>query len=126
MGLHTLALLDLDPTGAGTGKQRPMQPVDAVESLNAMAGKLVEAVEDMPVDSTLEQLKVENITQICSDISALKVVLCSDMGTSEQSIVTTTVGSLADIEGGRLNCLVFPANTSDVEEKALLRWLKEE
>ena len=103
-----------------------MQPVDAVESLNAMAGKLVEAVEDMPVDSTLEQLKVENITQICSDISALKVVLCSDMGTSEQSIVTTTVGSLADIEGGRLNCLVFPANTSDVEEKALLRWLKEE
>ena len=126
MGLHTLALLDLDPTGAGTGKQRPMQPVDAVESLNAMAGKLVEAVEGMPVDSTFEQLKVENITQICSDISALKVVLCSDMGTSEQSIVTTTVGSLADIEGGRLNCLVFPANTSDVEEKALLRWLKEE
>ena len=54
------------------------------------------------------------------------MVLCSDMGTSEQSIVTTTVGSLADIEGGRLNCLVFPANTSDVEEKALLRWLKEE
>ena len=126
MGLHTLALLDLDPTGAGTGKQRPMQPVDAVESLNAMAGKLVEAVEDMPVDSTFEQLKVENIIQICSDISALKVVLCSDMGTSEQSIVTTTVGSLADTEGGRLNCLVFPANTSDVEEKALLRWLKEE
>ena len=79
MGLHTLALLDLDPTGAGTGKQLPMQPVDAVESLNAMAGKLVEAVEDMPVDSTFEQLKVENIIQICSDISALKVVLCSDL-----------------------------------------------
>ncbi len=30
---HTLALLDLDPTGAGTGQQVPMQPADAVESL---------------------------------------------------------------------------------------------
>ena len=126
MGLHTLALLDLDPTGAGTGAQRPMQPKDAVESLKAMAEKLVETVEDLPVDSPFERLKVECVGQICSDISALKVVLCSDMGTSEQSIVATTVGSLADVEGGRLNCLVFPANTSDVEEKALLRWLKEE
>ena len=126
MGLHTLALLDLDPTGAGTGEQRPMQPKDAVESLKAMADKLVETVEDLPVDSPFERLKVECVGQICSDISALKVVLCSDMGTSEQSIVATTVGSLGDVEGGRLNCLVFPANTSDVEEKALLRWLKEE
>ncbi len=126
MGLHTLALLDLDPTGAGTGEQRPMQPKDAVESLKAMAEKLVESVEDLPVNSPFERLKVECVGQICSDISALKVVLCSDMGTSEQSIVATTVGSLGDVEGGRLNCLVFPANTSDVEEKALLRWLKEE
>ena len=126
MGLHTLALLDLDPTGAGTGEQRPMQPVDAVESLNAMASKLVESVEDMPVESPFERLKVESFVKTCSELSSLNVVLCSDMGTSEQSIVATTVGSLADLEGGRLNCLVFPANTSDVEEKALLRWLKEE
>ena len=91
-----------------------------------LAEKLVETVEDLPVNSPFERLKVECVGQICSDISALKVVLCSDMGTSEQSIVATTVGSLGDVEGGRLNCLVFPANTSDVEEKALLRWLKEE
>ena len=29
-GLHTMALLDLDPTGLGTGDQRPMAPSDAV------------------------------------------------------------------------------------------------
>ncbi len=126
MGLHTLALLDLDPTGAGTGEQRPMQPKDAVESLNAMAEKLLETVEDMPVDSTFERLKIECVVEICTKISSLKVVLCSDMGTEEQSIVTTTVGSLANEKGGRLNCLVFPASTSDVEEKALLRWSKED
>jgi len=126
MGLHTLALLDLDPTGAGTGEQRPMQPKDAVESLNAMAEKLIETIEDMPIDSTFERLKIECVVEICTKISSLKVVLCSDMGTEEQSIVTTTVGSLANEKGGRLNCLVFPASTSDVEVKALLRWSKED
>jgi diphthine synthase len=126
MGLHTLALLDLDPTGAGTGEQRPMQPKDAVESLNAMANKLVESVEDMPVESPFERLKVESVVKTCSEISSLNVVLCSDMGTEDQSIVTTTVDALVNEQGGRLNCLVFPAITSDVEEKALLRWIKEE
>jgi len=126
MGLHTLALLDLDPTGAGTGEQRPMQPVDAVESLNAMANKLVESVEDMPADSPFERLKVESVVKTCSELSSLNVVLCSDMGTKDQSIVATTVDALVNEQGGRLNCLVFPASTSDVEEKALLRWLKEE
>jgi hypothetical protein len=55
----------------------------------------------------------------------IPVVLCSDMGTSEQSMVTTTLGGLGDEQGGRLNCLVFPASTGEVEGKALLRWEKE-
>ena len=125
MGLHTLALLDLDPTGAGTGLQLPMQPKDAVESLNAMAEKLSDDSEYMPTDTAFECLKKESVADICSDISAIKVVLCSDMGTDQQSIIATTVGSLAQEKGGRMNCLVFPASTSDVEEKALTRWFKE-
>ena len=76
MGLHTLALLDLDPTGAGTGEQRPMQPVDAVESLNAMANKLVESVEDMPVESPFERFKVESVVKTCSEISSAKCSTC--------------------------------------------------
>ena len=125
MGLHTLALLDLDPTGAGTGLQLPMQPKDAVESLNAMAEKLSDDSEYMPTDTAFERLKKESVVDICSEISAIKVVLCSDMGTDQQSIIATTVGSLAQEKGGRMNCLVFPASTSDVEEKALVRWFKE-
>jgi len=125
MGLHTLALLDLDPTGTGTGLQLPMQPKDAVESLNAMAEKLSDDSEYMPTETAFERLKKESVADICSDISAIKVVLCSDMGTDQQSIIATTVGSLAQEKGGRMNCLVFPASTSDVEEKALVRWFKE-
>ena len=125
MGLHTLALLDLDPTGAGTGLQLPMQPKDAVESLIAMAEKLSDDSEYMPTETAFERLKKESVVDICSEISAIKVVLCSDMGTDQQSIIATTVGSLAQEKGGRMNCLVFPASTSDVEEKALVRWFKE-
>ena len=125
-GLHTLALLDLDPTGAGTGKQKPMKPRDAVVSLIAMVEKLVGVKDNLPNDSVLEQLKVAAAESICTEIYAIPVVLCSDMGTPQQSIVTTDVAGLQLEEGGRMNCLVFPASTSDVEDKALLRWVKED
>ena len=125
-GLHTLALLDLDPTGAGTGKQKPMEPRDAVVSLIAMVEKLVGVKDNLPNDSVLEQLKVAAAESICTEIYAIPVVLCSDMGTPQQSIVTTDVAGLQLEEGGRMNCLVFPASTSDVEDKALLRWVKED
>ena len=125
-GLHTLALLDLDPTGAGTGEQKPMEPKDAVVSLIAMAEKLVEVKENLTNDSVLEQLKVAAAESICAEIYSLPVVICSDMGTPQQSIVTTDVAGLQLKKGGRMNCLVFPASTSDVEDKALLRWVEED
>ena len=37
-------------------------------------------------------------------------------------MVSTTVGELDQEKGGRLNCLVFPASTGEIEEKALARW----
>ena len=41
--LHTLALLDLDPTGQGTGEQQPMTPADAVNAIRLMWTKLSDA-----------------------------------------------------------------------------------
>ena len=55
-------------------------------------------------------------------IDEMPVVLCSDMGTPDQAMVSTTVGELEKEKGGRLNCLVFPASTGEIEEKALARW----
>ena len=52
------------------------------------------------------------------------MVLCSDMGADNQSIIYSNLASLGDLPGGKMNCLVFPASTSDVEEKALLRWVR--
>ena len=45
-GLHTLALLDLDPTGLGTGDQRPMMPGDAVASIDLMRLKIEEGLTE--------------------------------------------------------------------------------
>ena len=120
---HTLALLDLDPTGAGTGKQIPMQPEDAFKSISLMWDKLASDLDELQVDSALDSMKHSAIKELLmTDMSAMKVILCSDMGTDDEKITYTSIGGLADIIGGRLNCLVFPANTSEVEEKAVLRW----
>ena len=127
MGHHTLALLDLDPTGAGTGQQKPMAPADAVISMKLMIEKAGENIEEMDVDDNLSRLKKQSLEDIIAMESCdVPVVLCSDMGTSQQKIIYTNLAELSEFQGGRMNCLVFPASTSDVEEKALLRWLKEE
>tara|TARA_B100001250_G_C19808634_1_gene794670 strand:- start:1 stop:867 length:867 start_codon:yes stop_codon:yes gene_type:complete len=123
LGHHTLALLDLDPTGAGTGQQRPMMPSDAVESMVSMIKKLKEDLGEFPNESLYETLKIESLKTILNmALNEFRVVLCSDMGTSSQNIISTNLEDLAQINGGSMNCLVFLGNTSDVEEKALLRW----
>jgi len=120
---HTLALLDLDPTGAGTGQQIPMQPADAVESLRLMKNKLDESIDNMNGGSPLESMRNDACKLFLSEnLNERTVVLCADMGTDDEKITCTTIGQLAEIEGGRLNCLIFPAITSEVEERALLRW----
>ena len=125
--LHTLALLDLDPTGLGTGDQRPMRPKDAVESMRLMWEKLQNTEEDIYAEKSERKASRQMATEVYlqQSFDSVPVVLCSDMGTSNQSIVTTTLGNLAEEEGGRLNCLVFPASTCEIEEKAMLRWKKE-
>ena len=126
--LHTLALLDLDPTGLGTGDQRPMRPEDAVQSMRLMWEKLQETVDE-PLSEDYVRLAFRQMATklyLQQNFDDIPVVLCADMGTPEQAIVTTTLGALGDEKGGRLNCLVFPAGTGEVEEKAVLRWKRGE
>ena len=123
-GLHTLALLDLDPTGEGTGGQIPMQPTDAANSMFLMAEKLSDFIDEMPDDTNLEKLKTDACKAICENISNLMVVLCTDMGTSDQNITYLPLSELSGAETGRLHCLVIPAELGDVELSALNRWGK--
>ena len=125
MGQHTLALLDLDPTGAGIGQQQPMRPGDAVESIRLMIDKISTEIENIDDSDAFGKLKKQAIGElIATKFTDLPVVLCSDMGADSQSIIYSNLASLGDLPGGKMNCLVFPASTSDVEEKALLRWVR--
>ena len=127
-GLHTLVLLDLDPTGQGTGDQKPMKPSDAKRSIELMWHKLGEGWKQS-TESTESPLIGSKEFAFKAFLEGekdnLPIVLCSDMGTLEQKIILTNLGKLGNFEGGRLNCLLIPASTSEVEDKALLRWKQE-
>ena len=126
MGQHTLALLDLDPTGAGIGEQQPMRPRDAVESIRLMIDKISTDIENIDDSDAFGKLRKQAVGElIATKFTDWPVVLCSDMGADNQSIIYTNLAKLGDLPGGNMNCLVFPASTSDVEEKALLRWVRE-
>lgn len=123
--LHTLVLLDLDPTGEGVGQQKPMQPQDAKHSIELMAEKLGSTIRDFATDSILDSLKIEACNQICKNIGDMPVVLCTDMGGENQTITYTDVDGLESCQNGGLHCIIVPANLSDVEETSLSRWSKE-
>ncbi|MGY8755537.1 MAG: diphthine synthase [Candidatus Poseidoniales archaeon] len=124
-GLHTLCLLDLDPTGSGTGDQRPMQPKDAQSAIMAMAKKLEGSIGVGEHNSNLERLKFEASMNICREIADLEVILCTDMGGPNQSILFTNLTDLHLGPEGGLHCIVIPASLNEVEQKALIRWTKE-
>ncbi|MDP6845069.1 MAG: diphthine synthase [Candidatus Thalassarchaeaceae archaeon] len=96
--LHTLALLDLDPSGMGEGEQQPMTPEGAIDVLRKMAEKLEIDVEDW------------------------MIVLCSDMGTDDARISVGSPTEISEVKGGRIHCLLVPASLHDVEATALARW----
>ena len=110
-GLHTLVLFDLDPTGAGTGDQRPMQPIDAFTSIEKMMLKL----DDSEVDEALKKQAATLYESTC--------VLCCDLGTDDALMKTTSIRNLKTQSGGRLNCMVFLANLSEMEQEAIDRWV---
>ena len=96
--LHTLALLDLDPTGMGEGEQTPMSPEIAMDVLRKMAAALEIDVEDWII------------------------VLCSDMGTENACVSVGSPSEISDINMGRIHCMIVPAKLHDVEAAALERW----
>jgi len=123
-GLHTLVLLDLDPTGEGVGNQRPMQPADIVQSINSMAKKMLVSDRGVEDDTTFELMKREACIDLLNCLDSLSLVLCTDMGTNNQRISLHSISTLANAEGGGMHCLVIPAKLGEIESRALARWSK--
>ena len=99
-GMHTLALLDLDPTGMGLEQPRPMTPREAVDHLVRM------------------NERSEEFDQLVEDWRGL---LLSDLGTEEERVVSGKMRSLSQIEGGHIHALIVAAEFSGMEAEAFER-----
>ncbi len=105
-GLHTLVLLDLDPTGMGFDLPTPMSPLQAVSILEKMLEK---AREEGSGDGFI------------ADIREWDGILLSDVGTSRQRVSSGTLDELSIIQGGYVHTLIIPSNMSDNEKDAYYR-----
>tara|TARA_B100000959_G_scaffold75772_1_gene80436 strand:- start:3994 stop:4812 length:819 start_codon:yes stop_codon:yes gene_type:complete len=105
-GLHTLVLLDLDPTGMGFDLPTPMNPQQAVSILERMSERVREE---------------ESRGDIAPDVRGWDGILLSDVGTSRQRVSSGTLGDLSVIEGGYVHTLIIPSNMSDNEKDAFHR-----
>ena len=103
-GLHTLVLLDLDPTGMGMETPRPMMPSEAV----ALLEKMSERTENGSTALNLPILEWGGM-------------LLSDLGTEDERVVSGTLRELSDISTGYVHAFILPAEFSGMEESAFER-----
>ena len=107
-GLHSLVLLDLDPTGMGLEKPRPMSPAEAVGLLEKMAAQVVD--EEEGGRGLLE-----------NPVKQWNGILLSDLGTEEERVLSGPLGDLSVQEGGMVHAFILPAEFSGMEEDAFER-----
>jgi len=98
-GVHTLVLLDLDPTGMGFDLPTPMSPSQAISILEKMSERQGEP----------------------RAVREWEGILLSDVGTSRQRVTSGSLGEISQIEGGFVHTLIIPSNMSDNERDAFHR-----
>ena len=116
--LHTLVLLDLDPSGEGVAEPEPMTPAIAHDVLLQAQRVLRGEVKKKEGDDyhSVKSNVVQRFTEV--DITEMKVVLCSDLGGSGQRIEVGVVGDLMYAQPGTIHALVVPSNLHDIELQA--------
>ncbi len=104
-GLHTLVLLDLDPTGMGSDPPTPMPPSVALSVLEKMMGRYSELDTEKILDSPGGWL----------------AILLSDVGTVEQRVVSGTLREVCQNDVGLIHSLIIPSDMSENESDAFER-----
>tara|TARA_Y100000588_G_scaffold217691_1_gene231597 strand:+ start:3948 stop:4769 length:822 start_codon:yes stop_codon:yes gene_type:complete len=106
-GLHTLVLLDLDPTGMGFDPPKPMAPQEAVSVLENMVHRHKRAHGS---DWGLEV-----------PVKKWNGLLLSDVGTDRQRVVSGSLEDIGAVEGGWVHSLILPSEMSVNEKDAFQR-----
>ena len=105
--LHSLVLLDLDPSGMGVEIPRPMSPVYAIKQLKLMFKKLA----------------IEGYKNIIDDylLDDWSTIFVSDAGTDEETVISGSLTELINYNSGLIHTIIFPATMSDNEKEAFER-----
>ena len=111
-GLHTLVLLDLDPTGMGLDLPTPMSPSQAISTLGEMEEKWLEERDGL--DST-------GVKKSALAVNEWEGVLLSDVGTKGQRVFSGSLKEISKVRGGRVHSLIIPSEMSDNEREAFSR-----
>jgi len=106
--LHSLVLLDLDPSGMGTDLPQPMKPHYAFNQLKLMVKKLTNREDRTGL--------IDNYS-----IDDWDSILVSDVGTERQNIVSGSLIDLSNNAEGLIHTIIFPATMSDNEKEAFER-----
>ena len=109
-GLHTLVLLDLDPTGMGSDLPTPMSPSQAISTLEGMEEKWLE-----------EGDSIEWVNKSVLAVNGWEGMLLSDVGTKGQRVLSGSLKEISKIQGGWVHSLIIPSEMSDNEREAFSR-----
>ena len=109
-GLHTLVLLDLDPTGMGFDLPSPMSPSQAISILEEMEEKWLE-----------ERDGLEWFNKSVSAVNGWEGMLLSDVGTMGQRVFSGSLEEISKIKRGWIHSLIIPSEMSDNEREAFSR-----
>ena len=109
-GLHTLVLLDLDPTGMGFDLPSPMSPSQAISILEEMEEKWLE-----------ERDGLEWFNKSVLAVNRWEGMLLSDVGTKGQRVFSGSLEEISMIQAGWVHSLIIPSEMSDNEREAFSR-----
>ena len=102
--LHTLVLLDLDPTGMGVEKPTPMSPNDAFRILQKMEEKMI-----------------EEGNSLSPRVKDLDGVLLTDISLDSQKVIAGNLSKISESDGGWIHCLIIPSKMNQNEIDAFER-----
>jgi diphthine synthase len=105
--LHTLVLLDLDPTGMGLDKPTPMMPNEAVSLLQKMADKILQ--------------KPSQLKRLDDPVNEWSGILLTDISMEEQKVSAGSLSQLSKFKGGWIHCMIIPASMNQNELEAFQR-----
>lgn len=126
LGLHTLVLLDLDPTGMGVEQPQPMTPPQAFEVMCRMIERLRDdppphlELENISSSRDLSRLKAVNL-MLNEKIEDMHAVICSNLGSPDAQIKSGSLSQITESCVSGIHSIVITGELIGMEKDALER-----